>query len=428
MVAAPQNQSSLSPRPSKPSRFQPSRLVNEDVEGGRPRADRSQTTQVGDSHMIGQIVCLLVTFQGTPQKTEGKPLLEFAVNVHRANQGKFDRGVFRFELTYGEANSIDDAIQGRFHRTALTSGSYAFEGKDAVYECVASDEDLKSNTVQISEREDRTTLFSHRLLTDNAVTCLDFLYLSGKAMAHRAVIEQDREGALFNGSFQFIYWIGEPADRASRLVEDWEREKQGAVTFAGGSLNNNGSANLTFNVGKTQRRYEIDLERGGVPVSIIDVDALGKPLMHVHYNNLKKLDSGGWMPLEKLVYLPQAKIVRRFQVTSYDCAKHVPKETFVLKFPEPLQISDKSTRTVLRKVSNLRLSDRSRLPSTPFTAFPASTKQIESLLEQPGVQEAGHWRLLGSALIVVLLFIPVVGLFFKRRALKSSNGRRKTGS
>lgn len=365
------------------------------------------------------ITCVLVlstVLVAAPERPEGKPLFAFAADVHRANLMVFKRGLFHFELVQGITSSFDDVNRLQMKNTVSWKGSYAFDGQDAVLECLVSDEVLVANTVKVSGTESRSLPFCHRVLTDGKVTCIEQRYAIGDKVDRRVMVEPDREGTLFNGHFQFNYWVGEPAVQSSRLLEDVAREMNGIVSLADCKMTDSGSALITIRSGKSLRVYDLDLEHGGVPRSIKDYGESGDVLLDVTYSELKKIENGGWFPMTRVVLMPEAKIARVCRITSHDCIGKIPPDTFVLRFAESVNVSDNSTQSFLKNVTSLDLHHRRSQSSKPYSTRPLSTRQIEALPEMPGETQTRGW-LKPTVVLAGLLLIGAVLWVAKKRIL-----------
>ena len=92
---------------------------------------------------------------------------------YNENHAKFNSGTLTFEYQDGRADTLEDAIAGRFEKVYKTDGFYTLDKNDAMYSRLFSAEALAASTTKGDGDTMIGILDSRRALTNGRVTLVD---------------------------------------------------------------------------------------------------------------------------------------------------------------------------------------------------------------------------------------------------------------
>jgi hypothetical protein len=305
-------------------------------------ADRHIEKREGGKMMLLVLLAGLIT---EVQPEDRAQQAEFLRLSYKANTDAFLFGSFRFEFTRGSAASLADAEAGRMQKAAKADGFYVFDERNARYE-LEMDVATMASTMGKDKRGLSTWAPIFRMLTDRKVTLLDTVNLmdpSSNSFHHQAQIFPGIDIVAHQCDFPLN--IGNLDWRTFDLYSDLTRIKDGAVTLDELDPHSSVGDNpvykvvLAFKGGK--RTYWIDVNRGSVPLRILDDYENSRDNAHVTLSDLVQLPNAGWLPRRRLSIYGDGRSVSQIIVTSADTVKKPATSLFQLEFPEPIGMIDK---------------------------------------------------------------------------------------
>jgi hypothetical protein len=361
------------------------------------------------------------------QSGESAQQLNFLRVSYKANKDSFAFGTFRFEYTRGSCASPSDAESGVFSRSVTEHGLYVFDGKNARFDLIADPKDIAAATTPIGKDMSSSFAWSYRTLTDGKLTLIDTFALikEDKTFVHRPQIYEGINYFYLDAFFQFPLWLGADGDRPYDLFHDLTEIQEGRGTLVELDLDSRLDGlrvcmlSYTYTGGK--RTYWIDVNRGSVPLRIVNHYDEDNSDSIFTFSDLEHVAGAGWLPRRRLHVLDGGKVVDRIVVTEIDVHNKPPSSAFQLEFPDPVRLVNQPRGLVYKRGktwSLLKLPD----PSSP------GTEKIEKFLpssldELPGEIEAGSpWPVIVP--VVLVLFLGVGSVVVLRRRNRSLRGAR----
>jgi hypothetical protein len=375
-------------------------------------------------------VSLLVAQTGQPRSAEEDGRREQFRSValsYRGNKEAFRFGTVRFEHTKGSSESNDEALAGRFSNASVASGLYVFDGRNSRYEVDYSPEEVARVTTKVSETESRSPLSPVRMLCDGEVTLMDlpFLKAGSRVFAHNPMIHQGT--LLFARHFDFPLTIGQagsgPLDLYGELAS-LEAGKCSIKEFVSHArLGSADVCKVVLGYGSGERNYWIDLDRGSVPLRILDVSSSGgRETRHEMVNeDLTFVPNAGWLPGTRRFVMQGGKVAQQIRITSVEANQPV-LSAFQLDFPEPVGMFDEARK---RRYSRRKTWSLLQLPSTDSReSTPATPRSFAPPPEPPeDVTPKHYWAVVLFATALFLLAIVAVRVYWTRGGLPWVNSR-----
>lgn len=342
--------------------------------------------------------------------------LECARLSYRANKEAFAFGTFRFQYTIGFAASASDAQSGVFVRSIKEDGFYVFDGKNARYELTADPKAVASVTTGIGARTSTSLARTFRMLTDGKVTFVDRLHLdsAGRDLLHQPHIFATT--SYYHQHFEFPLYLGDQSDRPYDLFCDLTGVKEGRASLGELDLDSRLGdlkvCKLAFAWEDGRRTYWIDLNRGSVPLRILEHYNPTNVDINFFFSDLVQVPGAGWFPRRMVHIIGNGATVHRFDVTEIDARNRPTFAAFELDFPEPVGLYDEARKLAYSRRKTWSLlnlpspSSREARPVVP-TLIPGG--------ELPGEIEAGPpWPTIVAAAIILFLTVGSV-LIVRRR-------------
>lgn len=293
------------------------------------------------------LVAALVVQPGPtpPERLELRKQLEHIRNTYIANRGAFPFGTFRFDYMVGAAENEKDARAGRMRHESTARGLYVFNGSNARYEVVFSEEDLRRATRKIGEGKHSSSLHCFRSLTDGQVTLLDTITAKEQSdqLRHSPRILPE---VYFHEYFAFPLGLGDPHFTHFNLARDIDRYLEGKIELKSyeprGSFEGESVAVVVFKLVAGIRTYWIDLGHGAVPVQAHDeVTETGRILGE--YLEQVDFEPGlGWLPHVMTSCTDQGRRVVRIVVREVVVDRPPTPTDYRLEFPTEVAIFDQA--------------------------------------------------------------------------------------
>jgi hypothetical protein len=370
--------------------------------------------------MVFLLLAGLVGYQAGDQTEQ----LEYLRLSFKANKDAFAFGSFRFEYTRGKSASFSDAESGVFSKSVKEDGFFAFEGKNARFELIADPRGLASVTTRIDKRHTSSLAKSFRALTDGKATLLDFLDLDEPqtALVRGPAVEIYPGASKFynDAYFQFPLLLGTDEPRPYDLFRDLNEIKNGNSTLAeldfDAELEGVKVCKLSLRYKEGNCTYWIDMNRGCVPLRILNhYNKTGSEATYL-YGDLEHVANAGWLPRRRLRIIQNGAVVDRLVVTQIDAKNKPQPSVFQLEFPEPIILVDRARNLVspARKVCSLI--------KPPSAAFPGSRPFVSaSPPEMPGeIDSTSPWFVvLIAAAVLLFLAGSIVMVSRRKRAVRA---------
>lgn len=343
--------------------------------------------------------------------------VEYVRLSYKANKDAFAFGTFRFKCTRATCVSLEDAKSEVYSRSITEDGFYAFDGQNARFELTAEPKDVAAVTKWIDEHRSSTLASTFRMLTDGKVTFMDLLHLNraGTVLLHQPQIFPDT--VFYRQTFEFPLFLGDDSARPYDLFSSLTLIKEGKVSLAELDLDARMDGvkvcKISFNHKSGKRTYWVDLNRGAVPLRILNHYNPTNRDSHFIFDDLVQVPNAGWLPRRMLHITGNGGSVRRVVVTNVDVQNRPSLSVFQLDFPKPISLHDRARKLVYsrRKTwSLLNLPSR----SSPGTRSAIPIDYIPPA-ELPGEIEPGPpWVIIVSASMSVVLVLGSI-LVLRRR-------------
>jgi hypothetical protein len=220
---------------------------------------------------------------------------------YQANKEAFRSASFRFEYTTGSSANAGEASAGRFSNSITGRGLYVFDEGNARYERNYEIEDLARTTTKIDNRRARASLFPIRMLCDGETTLIDrpTLNEAKSEIIHSPAI---RVGAdAFFKEFHFPLFLGSDPGGEYDLYSVLKRVRGGEMSVEevdqharSGGLE---VTKLVVVAGSRRLTFWVDLDRGCIPLRILDSTDAGDPMQTwiTINDDLTLVPNAGWL-------------------------------------------------------------------------------------------------------------------------------------
>jgi hypothetical protein len=352
------------------------------------------------------------------QPDDQREHLDFLRLSYRANKESFLYGSFRFEYTRGLSASLADAESEVFSKAFKEDGFFVFDGANALYQLTADPKVLTAATTRIDGRPSSSLIGAFRMVTDGKATLYDSIQLNwaNATLLHSPKIVPGRTEFGRDGIFEFPLYVGDNSLRDYDLFSDLKVVEDGKASLddldLDSRLNDRKVCKLTFTYEYGTRTYFIDVNRGSVPLRIVDHFNPSNVDVTFIFSDLAHLPNAGWLPLRRLHIIRQGRsvLLDRIVVKEIDTEKKPPRSAFELEFPEPISVHDAARKLLYPKRktwSLLRLPGPSSPGTTAVTAgtFPPPVElpgEIEPSSAWPAILAAGVVLLVAAGWVVVL--------------------------
>lgn len=311
------------------------------------------------------VLFLAAVLAGVPDDGSLPQAIRTAYEANRTALSSFGTVHFRESdgfLPAGSRATLSDVAGADWTRLSNLDGLYVFDGRSARFDHVFPLRDELARRVQVDKDTWRTPLSSWRALTDGQTTLLDLLGITDDGSARR------HNPRLIGGTEQFHETIefplqpgnprptGPPPDlgqdlaRAASNSADWRlthiREDLliGSVPVVG----------LTFSAtAEGRRQYWVDLERGAVPLRILDSGTgPGRSALLWDFGDVRSVGRG-WLPFRMTLAIigdlsaderVEGVNLREKRITEADFERRPDRSMFRLEFPEPVPLINVTTK------------------------------------------------------------------------------------
>jgi len=358
---------------------------------------------------------------GPVAKPDQAPIIKAVRTAYASNRAAVTFGSIDFKYSVGTAGSVQAIVDGNWKDVSTATGRFAFDSKNRYYERIFSIADTKAHRTVVSKSETSNTLDSLRVATNGKVTLLDRMGV-GKAedaMTHFAQIYPSPElfeqhvvvplqvGLSNPGSWDFE----QDVDRMGRPdFEDWVAVVEGEEVVDGRK-----TLKVRFSSAKLNaaRRYWIDLERGAMPLKVVDADERGNETYTVLHKDVRLLADHFWFPF-RLIILNHSGSAKELTVTAANFQITPKPQAYQMEFPEPVAIIDNGKGI---KYAAQKVWDLNRLPS-PRSRDATKLVVAEMPVVAPAMPgERDFWSATTLWLfgVGVVLLVSAVGVFIHAR-------------
>jgi hypothetical protein len=315
---------------------------------------------IGGSVVLG----LLVSVGGVPDSGQLPEAIRTAYDANRGALSAF--GTIRFREADGELPStsrptIDEVAKVDWIRRSPLEGLYVFDGRSARIDHVHTLHDEVARRVKVGEEAWNTPLSSWRALTDGRTTLLDLFGVKDDEsdLRHNPRLLNGTE--RFFQNLEFPLQLGNPQPNSSPpdLGQDLARAAVGRADWTLARVEENVEIDgtrvvkLEFSGAANGRQYWVDLERGAVPLRILDFsNTAGQPMLLWHFDDVRSVGRG-WLPFHMILAFldeqtPDGRVERAFfrekVITEVDFEHHPDRSLFQMEFPEPVPLINITTK------------------------------------------------------------------------------------
>jgi hypothetical protein len=223
-------------------------------------------------------------------------------------------------------------------------------------------------------------------------------------------------GASF---FQFPLWIGSNERHLFDLFRDLTAIKDGTASLReldfDSHLDGLPVCKVSLAYETATCTYWIDLNRGCVPLRILNHYNQSNTETTVSYGDLEQVPDAGWLPRRSLDFIGNGTTVHRMVVTEVDVRNKPPSSVFQLEFPEPVRLVDGAKMLVYTRGKTWSLL---KLPSANSPGTKALAKSFSAFPpDLPGEIEPGlPWAaILPTIALLFLILVSIVVLKRRRR-------------
>ena len=310
------------------------------------------------------ISMILIGAEPVPQvDASWRNVLEHVVTSIVANRSSFRYGVFHYDRIIGNAESLQDAAEGRIQKAYTGKCYYAFSGSLLRMENLFTLDDMIRDNKTEKKGDGSivvtSMLNSYRSLCDGKVTLRDEVYPGdgGKLFHQPQIFAGD---FVFYGSYQFPLDLGRSQsgyvlmDASLRRILRGEyelKEFNPHDTTLGLDL-----VKITYSYGsKGETSLWIDLARGCVPIQSIFFHPKRGASISDRYDDIVQIQNAGWIPRKKTTFLNRSKRFDQIILTSIQCDQKPERSVFQLEFSQPIGMIDAANKAIYkpRKVWNL---------------------------------------------------------------------------
>lgn len=344
---------------------------------------------------------------------------------YQENWSKFDKGRIWFKFTDAYAKNADDAAKGVVTNDYKAEGFYAFQGKNALYLQVFSNEAMLATSVKISETptetQTSTRLSSERALTDGKATLKDHLSGDpGGKVSYGTIImpgtEEFYQGIDVPLELAFPDKARDDPSRSARLIQDGSTQLSLETIQNDATLDGVKVVRIETKGTGGKRVMWVDPERGAIPIHVHD-DMPDGSTYDLHYGDIRMVPGHGWLPYERTTFVAGGRTFRSV-VTKVDFG-NVPSETFRLEYPEPTSMVDLARNLTYKPQ---KVWDLSRLPaanSKNAAPLGASVGTPDPVMPEESEPPRFPYTFIALGLAAVVVVV-VVGLVWKRRTNMAS--------
>lgn len=325
-----------------------------------------------------------------------------------SNQAAFPFGQVKFTFIQGTAKNEVAARDGNFEPGYGASGIYVFAQRRARYERVFSEEDMRKSN-QYMNNSILSILDSFRMATNDEITLYDSISATARSGLARGLrLAPGR--AIFDRDFRFPLSLGQPnvsarenlgkflrnaletnsGTRVSKIESDLVFEDHPVVKIA-----------FTLKYGSSE--YWIDLERGAVPLKVVERAAAtgtSRELRTVtHFDDLRLVPNRGWLPFKESWWHSRDSTGGQIVIQEASFDRPPKSAAFNIEFPQPISIVNeaKGVRYPPRSVWNI-------------TSLPSSGSRGVEKVEYASVPEAEIPKLLGERVSWAKYQLLVLGI------------------
>jgi hypothetical protein len=331
--------------------------------------------------------------------------------AYDGNRGAFQQGVIRFENLRARASRVLDNGEVESSAPRVATGTYAFDGKLARLDFLYDVETTRASTKTIGRDSFVTSVASFRVLSDGNRVLKDLITLDGSQQKFDHVPQILFKNSI-NTDLDFPLDLGPLAYDSRSLSYDVDELLRGESQLVRFDANSEhaGRSVMYFQIQWKQglREYWIDLERGGVPLQIVDTKPKEDPSEYrrVRHEDLRLIAGHGWLPMKRTYYSRRVNLYEEFTIKDASFEKP-PASAFVLEFPERVRMVDQ-TKGLVHHIGRNAWS-LSNLPGPNSQGVsPYVVRSFEPAPEMPQERESAPTWLIAVAVIGLLLCVLVV--------------------
>jgi hypothetical protein len=362
---------------------------------------------------------LLLVWIAQPD-AKSREMLKYVSIANQANIERFTHGRVEFELLRSEragAGTIKDTMP---QDAVVAKGMLVFDNINALYTLSYEDDYLVSGLELKGDRQYILPALNTTLLTDGKSTLLNLskFDFQRRILADNPEVYPESNYEMFQSYANFIYPVTTHHFTTSLLSNDLRDVSNGVASLESVRIESeNGPAKLLhlslIKPPGVRRDYLVDLNKGSVPLTILEYGPDGALMSERLYGELRKV-ADAWFPFVSRVNQTRAGISQMLVVRSADFISPVGENEFVVKFREPVEFTDRVTSTLQREAS-YSLIQRSRRPlkgtkKVTFVANPTFDLTGERELPPPK-----YWRYGVIALVLVGGLIIWITMYTRKR-------------
>ena len=317
--------------------------------------------------------------------------LDYIENAYQANFSRVSHGSFQFTHYVASARSLDAAKHGDFTEKFMGSGVYFFDEEDARYERSFDKSDILRTTIDLGNNQHSIKLLSSQLLRHGNSLCLSNsgVDLKKANVSSTIDIRKDDDLSNFLSFFSFPLEYGIIPDHPG-LLRDIRavRADPGSLVELSIEDQKHGSkmARLVLKpTPTTLRKYKLDLDRGAIPVEIIEADGTGSPVFIRLYDKLTLVQDQAWIPFSFLNYFVLGDTAKGIEITVAEIVKKPEASDYTLKFDDKYRVHDRINGIdYIRGIDSFSFLNPSVMTSTPVVERARIPSDIVALPKQPG--------------------------------------------
>ena len=298
------------------------------------------------------------------EKSSGRDVMAAVRAAYDENRAKFAFGSIGYELTDGQAQNLEGAVSGAIDKPLIANCRYVYTGDDAYFERTFSLDMLRAASTKISENRTSTSVTSMRAVTNGKKT----LYETGSVVPDGSKIAT---GKVIQAGSRMLYQhaelpvdFGIPIAERSDLGANLNSVLTGMAGFEFDSVRDEvvdaiKTIRIALKLPRGTRTFWVDLERGAIPIRIVDELYAGSRIDIVQ-SDLRLLPKHGWLSYTHIKYLPGGR-TRRTTIRSTEFDRQPVRADFRMEFPTPIHLVD--TESGLSYKQPRKVWDLSNLPS-----------------------------------------------------------------
>lgn len=273
--------------------------------------------------------------------------LRAVADGYRNNRASFPYMVVRSIVTKGRADSIEEALAGRFRGEGqvVARGFYAFKGTTHRSELIYPPQLQEKYRVKIDDHRSRTSYVSERHLSNGIVAAQHF------PNSRQALVEaRGEEGLVFLVRPFDVGLTGGRGDTPlDRLIEQGLETGGPVCTYEGETEMDGRKCLMIAMRDQLSRRYWVDPERGFLPVRLEMTE--GKSVVAARLVEIQECSRGRWLPRYAITAMGQqgadAVFFRAVRFTQVEVDKEPSADALRLELPAGTRVVDtvKTKRT-----------------------------------------------------------------------------------